>query len=109
MTTRSDPYSIPYSQSRTRTPDWRRGAFTFLLTLLAIIVFMASFAVGYARVNEGKILPGVSVAGVSLTGLTRDQASTKLQAALPNLAAGNLTIDINGSSESVPYSSFKRS
>src|SRR5690349_12587315 len=108
MTSRSDPYAIPYAKSSTRSSGLRRGAFTFLLTLLAIIVFMASFAVGYARVNEGKILPGVSVAGVSLTGLTRDQAGAKLQAALPNLAAGNLTVDIGGSSQSVPYSSFKR-
>ena len=30
-----------------------------LLTLVAIIVFMASFAVGYARVNQGRVLPGV--------------------------------------------------
>jgi vancomycin resistance protein YoaR len=108
MTTRSDPYSIPYSQSRTRTPDWRRGAFTFLLTLVAIVVFMASFAVGYARVNEGKILPGVSVNGISLSGLSRAQAAAKLQTSLPNLAAGNLVVDINGAQESVPYSSFDR-
>ena len=58
-----------------RTALWRRGAFAFVLTLVAILVFMASFAVGYARVNEGKVLPGVDVAGVSLSGLTRDQAA----------------------------------
>ena len=108
MTSRSDPYAIPYAKTSARGAGIRRGVFTFLLTLLAIIVFMASFAVGYARVNEGKILPGVSVDGVSLAGLTRDQASTKLQASLPSLAAGNLAIDIDGSSKSVPYSSFKR-
>src|SRR3954469_22104215 len=108
MTTRSDPYAIPYSKSRTGMRDWRRGAFTFLLTLVAIVVFMASFAVGYARVNEGKVLPGVSVDGVSLSGLTRDQAAAKLQSSLPNVAAGNLVVDINGTQESVPYSSFNR-
>src|SRR3954452_20774692 len=108
MTTRSDPYAIPYSKSRTGMRDWRRGAFTFLLTLVAIVVFMASFAVGYARVNEGKVLPGVSVDGVSLSGLSRAQAAAKLQTSLPNLAAGNLVVDINGAHQSVPYSSFNR-
>src|SRR5438477_305260 len=108
MTTRSDPYAIPYQKSDARVRDWRRGAFTFLLTLVAIVVFMASFAIGYARVNEGKVLPGVSVAGVSLSGLTRAQAAAKLQTSLPNLAAGNLVVDINGAHESVPYTSFDR-
>jgi vancomycin resistance protein YoaR len=108
MTTRSDPYAMPYAKSSARGGGLRRGVFTFLLTLMAIVVFMASFAVGYARVNEGKVLPGVSVDGVSLAGLSRDQAATKLQSSLPNLAAGNLAVDINGSSKSVPYSTFKR-
>src|SRR3954451_1894669 len=108
MATRSDPYALSYSKSQTRTHGWQRAAFTFLLTLLALVVFMASFAVGYARVNEGKVLPGVGVDGVSLSGLTRDQASAKLESALPDLAAGNLVVDVNGAQKSVPYSSFER-
>src|SRR3954454_6528309 len=108
MTTRSDPYAVPYASTRTSTGGWRRGMFAFVLTLVAILVFMASFAVGYARVNEGKVLPGVGVDGVSLSGLTRDQASAKLESALPDLAAGNLVVDVNGAQKSVPYSSFER-
>src|SRR3954453_8074753 len=108
MATRSDPYALSYSKSQTRTHGWQRAAFTFLLTLLALVVFMASFAVGYARVNEGKILPGVGVDGVSLSGLTTDQARAKLDSSLPDLAAGHLVLDINGTQKSVPYSSFGR-
>ena len=108
MTTRSNPYALPYSKAETRNGGWRRGAFTFVLTFAAIVVFMASFAVGYARVNEGKVLPGVGVGGVSLAGLTRDQAAAKLATSLPNLSAGNLVIDINGQQHSIPYSSFNR-
>src|SRR3954464_3355653 len=109
MATRSDPYALSYSKSQTRTHGWQRGAFTFLLTLLALVVFMASFAVGYARVNEGKVLPGVDVAGVSLSGLTRDQAAAKLQSQLASLSAGDLVIEIDGAHQTVPYASFERS
>ena len=108
MTTRSDPYAAPYAQSRSRGGSWRRGTFTFLLTIVAILVFMTSFAVGYARVNEGKVLPGVDVAGVSLSGLTHDQAVAKLADQLPSLASGDLVININGAQSAVPYSSFAR-
>jgi vancomycin resistance protein YoaR len=108
MTTRSDPYAVPYAKSSARSGSWRRGTFTFLLTLVAILVFATSFAVGYARVNDGKVLPGVDAAGVSLSGLTRDQAAAKLEDSLPSLGSGNLVVDINGAQSSVPYSSFNR-
>ena len=108
MTSRSDQYAAPYAKTTANSASWRRGTFTFVLTLVAILVFMTSFAVGYARVNEGKVLPGVDVAGVSLSGLTQDQAAAKLADQLPSLATGNLVVDINGSHASVPYSSFDR-
>ncbi|HEY5489433.1 MAG TPA: VanW family protein [Candidatus Limnocylindrales bacterium] len=108
MTTRSDPYAIPYVKSSAPGHSWRRGTFTFILTLVAIVVFMASFAVGYARVNQGKVLPGVDVAGISVAGLDRNQAAAKLTQSLPSLSSGNLVVNINGVQESVPYSSFGR-
>lgn len=86
----------------------RRMGFSFGVTLLAVVLFGAAFAVGYARVNEGRIMPGVDVAGVSLSGLDRDAAAAKLTEALPDLGAGNLVIDIGSSSQSVPYSAFDR-
>jgi vancomycin resistance protein YoaR len=86
----------------------RRMGFTFAVTLVAVLIFGAAFAVGYARVNEGGILPGVDVAGVSLAGLDRASAEAKLRQSLPDLASGQLVIDIGTSSESVPYSAFDR-
>ncbi|HEY7025953.1 MAG TPA: VanW family protein [Candidatus Limnocylindrales bacterium] len=108
MTSRSDPYALPYSRAQDRNAGYRRASFAFVLTFVAILLFMASFAIGYARVNQDKVLPGVSAGGVSLSGLTSDQAANKLAEALPSLAKGNLVIDINGASQSVPYSSFDR-
>ena len=108
MTTRSDPYASPYVKSSQRGYRWRRAGFSFVLTLVAIFVFGASFAVGYARVHEGRILPGVGVAGVSLAGLDRAQGESALRQSLPSLADGRLVIDINGDKQPVSYASFRR-
>ncbi|MDL2335734.1 MAG: peptidoglycan binding domain-containing protein, partial [Chloroflexota bacterium] len=96
----------------------RRMGFTFGVTLLAFVLFGAAFAVGYALVNEGRIMPGVDVGGVSLSGLDRSAAAAKLTEALPDLGAGNLVIDIGDctsaagvggcSSKSVPFAAFDR-
>src|SRR6478736_3110691 len=108
MTSRSDPYALPYTDTKDRNAGFRRGSLTFVLTFVAILLFMASFAIGYARVNQDKVLPGVAVGGVSLSGLTNDQAANKLAESLPSLAKGNLVVNINGAQQSVPYSSFDR-
>ncbi len=85
-----------------------RFLFSFCLTLCALGVFVAAFAFGYAQVNAGRILPGVSVAGVDVGGLDSQAAEVRLRAALPDLSAGSLTLDIGGTHRVVPYSDFGR-
>jgi len=72
------------------------------------VLFGAAFSVGYARVNEGRVMPGVNGGGVSLSGLDRASAGAKLTETLPDLSAGQLVIDLGGSSKSVPFSAFDR-
>jgi vancomycin resistance protein YoaR len=86
----------------------RRMAFTFGVTLLAVTLFGSAFAVGYARVNEDRVLPGVDVGGVELAGLDRPSAANRLRLSLPQLSQGNLVIDIGDSSQSVPFSAIGR-
>jgi vancomycin resistance protein YoaR len=105
---RSEPISFGYSAPANLGVPWRRAGFTFLLTLLAIAIFGASFAVGYARVHEGRILPGVDVGGVSLAGLDRTAAVNKLRQSLPDLSGGQLIIAIGPTSQSVTYSALRR-
>src|SRR3990172_917222 len=38
---------------------WRRATFAFLATLAALFVFGGVFAAGYARLHDGRVLPGV--------------------------------------------------
>ena len=68
MTT--DTQSLPAS-SRARLPgfSWRRFALTFVITLLALLVLASLAAFAYARMNDGRILPGVSISGVDVAGL----------------------------------------
>ncbi len=54
--------------------------------LLAIFVF----SMGYRLVHFGRIFPGVSVAGVDLSGMKRDDAALKIQAALSFPYSGRL-------------------
>lgn len=83
-------------------------AYAFGVTLLAVVLFGAAFAVGYARVNEGRVLPGVDVGGVSLSGLDRPSAAARLRESLPSLTQGELVIDIGDSSSSLPFAAIGR-
>jgi hypothetical protein len=59
MTTRSD--SLPLLLAPSGGFPWRRLAFSFVLTLLAVALFAYAFAVGYVRLHEDRVLPGVEV------------------------------------------------
>lgn len=59
------------------------GATLFLILLLA-------WALGYQLVYAGRIFPGVSVAGVDLSGLTRDEAALKLNQKLSYPLTGKI-------------------
>ena len=108
MTSRSDTFPVAYSSTSAPRMPWRRGALTFLVTFVAIAVFGASFAAGYARMHDGRVLPGVEVAGVSLAGLSRRAAEAELRQTLPNLSTGALVIDVDGAQQAIPYAAFDR-
>jgi vancomycin resistance protein YoaR len=82
--------------------------FSFGVTLSAIAVFGASFAFGYAHLHEGRVLPGVVVAGVDLAGLDRSSSEARLRHALPDLSAGVLTVEVGGLDKAIRYAEFGR-
>jgi len=107
MTSRSDPFPVAYSPTAPGVP-WRRAGFTFALTIVAIAVFAASFAVGYARLHDGRFLPGVEVAGVSVAGLEPPEAAAQVRRELPSLSSGNLVVNVNDVAQPISYSEFGR-
>ena len=87
---------------------WGRWLFWFGLTLVAFALFWAAFAFGYARMHETTVMPGVAVAGIDLSGLTRAAAEDKLREELPDLSTGELAVTVGTQSETIPYADFDR-
>ncbi len=107
MTTQAEVAAQPTIDFRAF--DWRRAAAWFSVTLLALFLFGAAFAFGYARVHDGRMLPGVDVGGVAVGGLTRAQAEAKLRQTLPDLSEGSLAVRIAGTAPaSVSYAELGR-
>ena len=106
MTTKAEVADQP--RLELGTFNWRRAAVWFIVTMLAIVFFAAAFAAGYGRFHEGRVLPGVDVAGVDVAGLNRAAAEAKLRRALPDLGAGALTVNVDGSESEVAYSEIAR-
>ena len=80
----------------------------FAITLAGIMAFGATFAFGYAAMNDGRVLPGVQVSGISVSGMNRSAAESRLKEALPDLSAGALTVQVGQALESIAYSDIDR-
>jgi vancomycin resistance protein YoaR len=104
MTTQAEVAEQPTLEFRAF--DWRRAAAWFFVTLFALFLFGAAFAFGYARVHDGRMLPGVDVGGVSVGGLSRAQAEAKLRQSLPDLSQGELSVEISGGAAGVTPVSY---
>ena len=87
----------------------RRG-FTlgFLATLLVGVMLLVGASVGVALSHGNRIMPGVAVGGVSVGGMDRAAAAARLEAHLPSLSAGTLTLDVDGHITSVPLGDLGR-
>ncbi len=107
MTTLTEqPEAIsPPIEGRARLPRFA-AAFAFgLLAALAIVVgAAAAFDASYA----GRILPGVHVGGVDVSGLTRDQAEGRLAASFASLGDGELVLSAGGKTTSVAFGDLGR-
>jgi len=80
----------------------------FAAGVIALGIAAAGFLLGLSVVYEGRVLPGVSVAGVSLTGLDRAAAEARLREALPALDSGRLVVELDGESRSISYRTLGR-
>jgi len=105
MTTETQTMPVAAAKSGVR---WRRVALALLATLAVLIVLAAVGAYAYASGNEGRILSGVSIGGVSVAGSTPAEARAKLLQALPDVSAGKLTVEAGSVEQTVAYSDIGR-
>lgn len=71
-----------------------------------MVVFSVSIAVAVA--HAGRVMPGVRVAGVDVGGLDRAAALARLEAGLPSLSAGALTVSVDETRVALPYGDLDR-
>ena len=64
--------------------------------------------IAWDRSYEGRVLPGVSAAGLDLTGLDRAQATAALDTAYDAVTTGQVVIQTEAGDVSVPYAQFGR-
>jgi vancomycin resistance protein YoaR len=87
----------------------RRALLVGFFGTLAVGLFaVLGVSVGLGASHGGRILPGIEVAGVAVGGLDRGAAMARLQAELPSLAAGSITVVVDGTPVEVPYAEVGR-
>jgi vancomycin resistance protein YoaR len=87
----------------------RRGLLVGFFGALSVALFMVvGVSLGLGASHSDRILPRVEVGGVPVGGLDRSAAAARLQAELPSLAAGSVTVVVDGTSVEVPNSDIGR-
>jgi vancomycin resistance protein YoaR len=76
-------------------------------TLLGILLVIGAIA-GFAHAYTGRILPGVVIGSVDVSGLTEAQARASLEAALGHLERGQVTVRSTRDSEVISFADLGR-
>ncbi len=83
-----------------------------VLGVIAGFVLALGFGAGALLAYQGqyadRIYPGVSVAGVSVAGLSREAATARLERELAAYGVGEAVIDVDGSRLRIPYAALGR-
>ena len=103
-TTAADDTS-PDRRSRRLLP---RVALAFFLGLVAVLVIGVGALYAYDQQYRERILPGVRVGSVDLSGLTASQAASRLHETYDVLATGQIVLVAGDKEIVVPYSRARR-
>ena len=87
---------------------WLRLVLAFLGSAFGGGVLLLALLVGIQVAYAGRALPGVRVGGVDLGGLTRADAASRLEASLPGLDHGTLSLVIGGEAVLLDYGELGR-
>ena len=87
----------------------RRGFLLgFFGTLIVGFALLAALSIGVSVASAGRIMPGVRVAGIEVGGLDWNTAAARLQAGLPSLGTGTLTVHVGDEPVEVPMGELGR-
>ena len=87
---------------------WLRLLLAFLASAFAGGVLLLALLVGIQVAYAGRTMPGVRVGAVDLGGLTRTEAAGRLEASLPSLDRGTLSLVIGDEALALDYAELGR-
>jgi vancomycin resistance protein YoaR len=87
---------------------WPRLLIGFLVGFVLCIGIAGGALLAWDASYEGRVLPGVDVAGVDVSGLDYDQASGALETALQGYAVGRVVVHTSAGDVAVPFDRFSR-
>ena len=91
------------------TPPARRATLVgFAATLLGGLLIIAAISAAIAIAAADRILPGISVGGVELSGLSPAAAAERLTAELPSLSSGEASLVVGEEEATVGYAEIGR-
>jgi vancomycin resistance protein YoaR len=101
------PTTAPSSRPRRRRLGLR-FTIAFVAGLFAAMALGVGALYGYDQQYAGRILPGVRVGAVDLSGLTPDAARQRLETSYARLSGGSLVLRAGEREETVPWSALDR-
>jgi vancomycin resistance protein YoaR len=102
----SGPSEVRRSGSRARVA--RRFVAAFVFGVLGVLAVTAGALAAFESSNSGRIMPGVHVGDIDLSGLGPSEARAKLNEAYAGLADGQLVLVAGGVSREVAFASIGR-
>ena len=96
------------TEVKPRRRIWLRLLVGFVLGVLLCLGVAGGSLLALDGQYEGRVLSGVHVAGVDLSGLDRAQASAALTSAFAGYGEGQVTVQTSRGNVTVPYSAFSR-
>ena len=108
MTTSTETQVVAPSLDGAARLSIGRALAAFAAGVLLVALLAGGAAVAYEQAYAGKIVAGVSVGGVDLTGLTRNEAGTRLTQAFAAVGQGTLTLDAASHPTTIGYGELGR-
>ena len=103
-----EPTPVSSTWTRAAVPVSRRFAIGFAVGLFGALFLAGAAAFGLSRAYDGRIMPGVRAGTVDLSGLTRDEAISKLDSGYATLGQGKIVVTTPGGIGTFTYQEVGR-
>src|SRR5438874_7577123 len=108
MTTTTDTIPNARLTARRRLPRVRLVLAAFVVGAILASAGAAVSLAAYAQIHAGKVLPGVHVGAVDLSGLDRAAATERLKDRYASYGQGQVVLSVGATTEQISYSDIGR-